>query len=351
MANLTNSIRRAVDQILKVLNPRNRDVISRRFGLRTGKKETLESIGRSYHITRERVRQIEETSLKQIKENLKIEANSKIKPFIDLAESILEEAGGVIKESDLFVRFSGDSKESFANAAFAFFLTLDGRFKRVPEDDNFYAFWGLSDESINNFKRLVTLLIGALTENKLPIAESAVANFCEKSGVLSGNISPAQLASYLSISKRIAKNIFGQIGLTSWPEINPRGVKDKAFLVLKKAGSPKHFREITQMISEAGFSARKVNPQTVHNELIKDKRFVLVGRGIYGLAEWGLKAGTVKDVLIDLLRSAGRPLPRNEIVAAVLSHRLVKENTVILNLQDSKVFQKKEDGTYALREA
>jgi hypothetical protein len=351
MANLTNAVRRVVGQLLGVLSPRNRDIISRRFGLKTGKKETLESIGQSYGITRERVRQIEEVSLKQIKENLGVGAGSKIKPFINLAENILEEAGGVIKESDLFVRFSGNDRENPANAALVFFLTLDGKLKRVAEDDNFYAFWGLSDQSIETFKRSIRSFIDALAGNKLPVAESAVADFYEKSGVFSKSVSPTVLASYLSISKNVAKNIFGQVGLTSWPEIKPRGVRDKAFLVLKKNGSPKHFREIAQMINAAGFSDREVNPQTVHNELIKDKRFVLVGRGIYGLAEWGLKAGTVKDVLIDLLRSAGRPLPKNEIVAAVLSHRMVKENTVVLNLHDPKVFQKKEDGTYTLREA
>jgi len=351
MANLTNAVRGVVGQLLGTLSPRNRDIISRRFGLKTGKKETLESIGKSYGITRERVRQIEEASLKQIKESLSTGADSKIRPFVNLAENILEEAGGVIRESDLFVRFSGSDKENPVNAALVFFLTLDGKLKRVPEDENFYAFWGLSDESVEAFKRSIDLFVNALAKKGLPIAESAIADFCEESGIFQKGISPAMLASYLSISKNVAKNIFGQIGLTSWPEIKPRGVRDKAFLVLKKSGSPKHFREIAQMINAVGFSDRRANPQTVHNELIKDRRFVLVGRGIYGLAEWGLKAGTVKDVLIDLLRSAGKPLPKNEIVAAVLAHRMVKENTIVLNLHDSKVFQKREDGTYTLREA
>jgi hypothetical protein len=350
MANLNNATRGVVGQLLGVLNPRNRDVISRRFGLKTGRKETLESIGQSYGITRERVRQIEEASLKQVKGGLGA-AGSKIKPFVDLAENILDQAGGVIREADLFAKFSGNEGESPANAALAFFLALDRKLERFAEDDDFYTFWSLSDQHAESFKKSISLFVSTLDKNKLPIAESAVADFCERSGALLKTVSPAVLASYLSISKNIDRNIFGQIGLASWPEIKPRGVKDKAFLVLQKSGSPKHFREIAQMINSAGFSPRKANPQTVHNELIKDARFVLVGRGMYGLAEWGLKAGTVRDVLVDLLRSAGKPLPRSEIVAAVLSHRMVKENTVVLNLQNSKVFQKREDGTYTLREA
>jgi hypothetical protein len=350
MANLNNAIRGVVGQLLAVLNTRNRDVISRRFGLKTGKKETLESIGGSYGITRERVRQIEEASLKQIRGNFD-SISSKIKPFISLAENILEQTGGVAKETDLLAKFSGSEKETPANAALVFFLMLDGKFNRFAEDDNLHAFWGLSGQHTEAFKKSISSFAGALEKNKLPIEESAVMDFYEKSGALTRSASPATVVSHLSISKNVSKNIFGQVGLTGWPEIKPRGVKDKAFLVLKKNGSPKHFREIAQMINAAGFCTRKANPQTVHNELIKDKRFVLVGRGMYGLSEWGLKAGTVKDVLVDLLHSAGKPLQKNEIVASVLSHRMVKENTILLNLQNSKVFQKREDGTFTLREA
>src|SRR3989338_8041463 len=108
----------------------------------------------------------------------------------------------------------------------------------------------------------------------------------------------------INLSKEINKNIFGEVGLVSWPSVKPRGVRDKAYLVVKRDGKPKHFRDIAKLINSTGFSNRKANVQTVHNELIKDSRFVLVGRGTYGLTEWGYKAGTVKDVLVDLLRSA-----------------------------------------------
>ncbi len=336
---------------MSVLNTRNRDAVSRRFGLKTGRKETLESIGGSYKITRERVRQIEEASLKLIKDNLNAGLRSKVKPFIDLAESIMEQAGGAAKENDLFAKFSGVSGESPANAALVFFLTLDGKFKKFSESDNFHTFWSLSDQHAENFKKSISGFISALDKNKSPIAETAVADFYKKSGTSVKDVPSSVIASYFSISKNIEKNTFGQIGLAIWPEIRPRGVRDKAFLVLKRDGQPKHFREITQMINMAGFSNRKANVQTVHNELIKDKRFVLVGRGMYALTEWGFKAGTVKDVLVDILKSAGSPLHKDEIVAKVLSHRMVKENTIILNLQDSKTFSKGENGTFALREA
>jgi len=350
--NLNNSIRGVVGQLLSVLNTRNKDVISRRFGLKTGKKETLESIGKSYGITRERVRQIEEVSLRQIREGFDSGSVAKIKPFVNLAENILEQGGGSVREEHLFAKFSGIAKESPANAALVFFLSLDSKFQRFAEDDDFNTFWSLSKQHAESFGDSMSSFIASLNKEKTPIAEAALVEFYKKSGASFKDVTSAVVDSYLSISKNIAKNNFGQVGLTSWPDIKPRGVRDKAFLVLKRDGKPKHFREIAQLINSASFNdGRRANVQTVHNELIKDKRFVLVGRGLYGLVDWGYKAGTVKDVIIDLMRLSNKPLHKKDIVAQVLSHRLVKENTILLNLQDPKTFEKKGDGVYVLREA
>lgn len=351
MASLTATIKGVVGQLLSVLNTRNRDVISRRFGLKIGKKETLESIGKTYGITRERVRQIEEVSLKQIRDGMNAGLAVKIKPFVNLAENILEQAGGVTKEDNLFAKFSGIAKENPANSALVFFLSLDGRLKRFSETDDFHAHWSLSDQHADSFNKSLASFCKALDGEGAPIPELSVVDFYKKSGATMKDTTPVLVNSYLSVSKNIAKNNFGQIGLISWPDIKPRGVRDKAFLVLKRDGKPKHFREITQLINVSGFGERKANVQTVHNELIKDRRFVLVGRGLYGLTEWGYKAGTVKDVIVDIMRSAAKPLHKKDIVAQVLSHRMVKENTILLNLQNSKFFDKKGDGIYVLREA
>ncbi len=354
MSDLKNTIKETTAKLVSILNSRNRDVIFRRFGLKTGRKETLESIGHSYGITRERVRQIEEVSLKQVREELLANGSLKVKPYVALAENILEQAGGVLNEKDLFARYftannaRGDVND-VASASLVFILTLDGKLARVVEDDKFYPFWSLSVSHAQAFKDSVAVLIKSFSKQNSPIAETTLADFSKKSGVSPKFTAAAALASIISISKEIGKNIFGQIGLTAWSEIKPRGVRDKSYLVLKREGKPKHFMDITQLIN-ATFGDRKANVQTVHNELIKDDRFVLVGRGLYGLAEWGYKTGTVKDVLVDLLKSADKPVKRDELVAQVLSHRLVKENTILLNLQDSRTFKKTEQG-YILNEA
>lgn len=355
MPDLKSTIKDTASKLIAVLATRNRDIIARRFGLKTGKKETLESIGENYGITRERVRQIEEASIKQLKGELISNNSVKIKPFVALAENILEQAGGVLGEQDFFASFFNSGMENRsninepANAALVFLLSLDGKLGRHNDDEKFANFWSLSNQHTDSLKNSVSLLVKGLNKNESPVIETAWVDFSKKIGITGKQLNPAVLATYMTISREISKNIFGQVGLTSWPEIKPRGVRDKSYLVLKKSGKPKHFREITQLINEtfsnlSDQTARKANVQTVHNELIKDPRFVLVGRGMYGLSEWGYKSGTVKDVLVDLLRSASKPVKRDELITQVLSNRMVKENTIILNLQNARVFKKTDEG-------
>lgn len=337
MTDSVAQIKKVTTQLISILNPRNREIILRRFGLKSGQKETLESIGQSHGITRERVRQIEETSLAQMRNALTSDAGTR--PFVALARQIIESQGGVISEQGLFQLFSGDSKPTAPNASLAFLLALDGTMERTPEDDDVVTFWSVSPEAGKRFRARVAELIASFKVRKSVVPTAELASF-----------SSEPLGPFLSISKRLDKNVFGEIGLSEWPEVKPRGVRDKSFLVLKKEGKPKHFREITQLINAADFSGRKAHVQTVHNELIKDKRFVLVGRGMYGLSEWGFAPGTVKEVIADLLRAKG-PQPKDTIIAHVLSARMVKQNTVLLSMQDRRLFKETDQGHLTLNEA
>lgn len=345
MANSSSAITKTAALLMKSLSTRNRDIISRRFGLKIGKKETLESIGKSYGITRERVRQIEEFSLNQLSKA--VSDSPDIAKYVSLAKEILGGNGGVMRESEMFKAFSGNDKENVVNASLVFVLALAGEPVRFGENDSFHSFWSLDKQSADLFKNNISELVKALEGNKSPVAEVELASFVANSGVRSAK----DVNVFLNISKGLGKNVFGEVGLVSWAEVKPKGVRDKAFLILKKENQPKHFSEIVKLINSTGFSVKKANVQTVHNELIKDSRFVLVGRGMYGLSEWGYKPGTVKDVLVDVLRNSNKPLAKADLVAKVMNARMVKENTILLNLQDSKVFSKKEDGSYVLRKA
>jgi len=344
------NLTKTVAQLVKTLNPRNRDIVSRRFGLKNGTKETLESIGKSYGITRERVRQIEEFALAQL---AKAAPESRaLAVAVSSARDLISREGGVIRERTLFKLASGSEKDSAANAALVFALTLDKGLVRLADNDHFHAFWSQDKQRLDAFRTQVATLSSALTEHGGVVDGNQLVSLAQTKGVtgLDGaKFGTAHLDVLMATCKDLGRNIFGEMGLSHWSQIRPKGVRDKAYLVIKKAGSPQHFSAIAKLINQAKFDAKKTNVQTVHNELIKDSRFVLVGRGMYALAEWGYKAGTVKDVLKDILTSHGKPLPRAELVARVSLVRLVKENTILLNLQDSGTFTRDANGHYHLR--
>ena len=344
------NLTKAVAGLVKMLNPRNRDIVSRRFGLKSGSKETLESIGKGYGITRERVRQIEEFALAQL---TKAAAESReLAKFASSMKDLIAKEGGVIKERALFKMVSGSDKDSTANASLVFAMTLEKELVRSADNDHFHAFWARDNRTMESFRGQVASLVSVLQSHGAVLPSAKLVSLAQEKSVFTldgASFNDRHLATISAVCKDLGSNIFGQMGLTYWTQIRPKGVRDKAYLVIRQAGAPQHFSQIAKLINVAKFDSKKVNVQTVHNELIKDKRFVLVGRGMYALAEWGYKAGTVKDVLVDILKSHGKPLPRVDLIAKVGAVRMVKENTILLNLQDSGTFTKDENGHYHLR--
>lgn len=337
------------------LSERTREVIYRRFGLRGGERETLEAIGGDFGLTRERVRQIEEEGIKRIKKNSDF---SKFKNIFQILKKYLQNQGGLKREDIFFQVFN--SQPNSGNWLF-FILILDGRFFRFISNKRFHTFWAHSWKIFSRVEKIIKYSKEVLEKNQKPLT------FKELSQKISGNQN--LLRSSLEASKEIISLQKDKFGLKSWPEINPRGVKDLAYLVFKQIGKPLHFNEVAKSIdgflkpknqefgnfsviqANASLLNRKTNPQTVHNELIKDPRFILVGRGTYALSEWGFKPGVVKEVISQTLREAKRPLSKEEVVKKVLSQRIVKENTVLLNLHNKNYFLRTDDGKYTIREA
>jgi len=320
---------------------------------KSGKPETLEAIGKSYNITRERVRQIEVDGVKRAKKFLETsEVKDEFKKIKSYFEKRIEACGGVKKEEKLLENV--ESKEERNNLLFLLSLA-DGLFKEKEEDD-FYSFWTTNKESGSMFKKIAIDFIKQLKETKVPeTIKKSYLNYKNNGG----EISEEAFCSCLETSKNILKTIEGdKIGLKSWPEVNPRTVKDKIKLILKQNEKPLHFKEIADMIFGLNESlvgrptrVKKLHPQTVHNELIRNQNFVLVGRGYYALKDWGYNPGQVKDVIYQVLNSSENAMPKEIIVQSVLKQRMVKESTILLNLQNKKFFTKDEEGKYRVREA
>lgn len=341
--------------LFKDLPQRTKEIILCRFALEEGKRETLESIGEKYGLTRERVRQIEEDGLKRVR---KSPSFSNLAKIFQKFRAYFKEQGGFKRENILFNVF--DNFPNSENWVF-FLLTLESKFSRFVEKKDLYSFWAEDSKIVSDVKKIIKECRRVLEKEKKPMT------FRELSQKISQE--PNLLRSTLEISKEIISLPDGHFGLKNWPEVNPRGVKDLAYLVFKKIQKPLHFNEVTKLIDEffkqkslelspfvviqatASLNNKKTNPQTVHNELIRDPRFVLVGRGIYALSEWGYQPGVVKEVISQTLKKAKKPLSQEEIIKKVLAQRLVKQNTVLLNLHDRDCFLKTRDGRYTIREA
>lgn len=331
--------------LLKGLPERTVSVVERRFGLKGEGKETLESIGESYDITRERVRQIEREGLSKIKISVK-EYPKLFAYFSDLIESL----GGIKKERS-FVSLIGKGKNQ---NQILFLLTLAGGLQKYPEDENYYSFWAKDENTINSAKRVVDLSVKRCEEIGKPIDEEKFLGEEKQnlSKIIGKKLDSELVSSYLEISKIIKKNPESQIGLANWVEINPKSIKDIAYLVLKKEGKSLHFSKVAELIQNSPYFLKdKTHVATVHNELIKDYRFVLVGRGLYALKEWGYEPGVVREVIKKVLVEENKPLSKEEILERVLKQRFVKTNTVFLNLQNKNYFLRDSEGNYTINTA
>jgi len=325
-------------KLTKDLNQKTKDIFDRRFGVKTGEAETLESIGGSMDITRERVRQIEEAGFIFVKKQNKAILD---KTFESLA-GYFEGKGGFKKEDVALEEIGGRNDKPYV----LFLLTLGDQFSRVCAKKDFYSFWSTIQTPESKIKETLGTLVKEVEKEGHPVSKKDFSvSFASKS-----KLSSESLSSYFEVSKKIQENKEGKIGLIDWPEIKPRGVRDRAFLVFKKHQKPLHFTKVAEMIDtlEYNLPNKKTYPQTVHNELIKDDRFVLVGRGTYALQEWGYNPGTIKDVIVKVLGEKNGATDKDEIVKEVLSQRLVAKNTVLMNLNNKKYFQKDETGKYLL---
>lgn len=341
-----------VNEGLKILPKRTKDIIARRFGINKDEPETLESIGRSYGITRERVRQIEDGGLGRLKRD---EISMLFKPIVFRLESYLKSHGNLRREDALLnettaAYYPGASKNKDIQRyrrAISLVLTISEPFDYMSETEDTHALWTLDKESFDGAREIIRNLVNYLNGLKNAISEDDLMKWLI---AVASHIPKEAHLSYLDAAKLVEKNIFGEYGLVHWPVISPRGVKDRAYLVLKKKGEPLHFTEVTALINQMGLSSKTAYAQTVHNELIKDPRFILVGRGLYALGEWGYKSGTVKDVIREVLAESNKPMARQEIIDEVLKRRMVKINTIILNINNSPEFQKTEDNLFVLAE-
>ncbi|MDA3839580.1 MAG: sigma factor-like helix-turn-helix DNA-binding protein [Patescibacteria group bacterium] len=374
-----------INNLFSELNERESDIIVRRFGLHGEKKETLENIGNVHNLTRERIRQIETYSIKKLQQLDVLEKH--LQSLKKIIVALIEEHGGLMEKEyllDVLVKFSLNSGSEIKNENvhkkyLNFLITklLHTEFEELNSSMHLLPSYKLKHQTINHFEEIIDELTKKVKEEadvkrteevlskikeeldsykthqeKVDIEDtidisSALNNelFEENYDLINKN---KVLYSALKAAKRINQNKFGHWGLHDSKEIKPKTVNDKIYLILKYKSKPMHFVEIADEINFIAFDKKKANPATVHNELILDDKFILIGRGLYGLNEWGYKRGTVADVIEEILKEKDSGLTRDEIIDEVLKRRVVKKTTIILALMNKDKFSR-DNGAYILK--
>ena len=342
------SVNKAFSAILKELPDRQREILIGRFGLKSAdaETETLEELGGRYGITRERVRQIEAAALKNLSQ--KIKGHQVFDAFLTSVKKHLKSAGGVLSENNLVklvsVAFPDANKNQMKLVS-----EVSGEFGFHLDDKNFLPFYFADEAGVKLASGFVSQWVSFVKSRRGEILsgqyEENLKDFSKGK-----NVPFSYASNFLAVSKKISSNPYGEVGLVEWPEIVPKTIRDRIYLVLNKNKKPLHFTEIAKTINETKFDKKVALASTVHNELIKDNRFVLVGRGLYGLREHGYEPGTAKEVIHKILKKHG-PLKPKQVIEAVNKERFFKYNTILVNLQNKNLFERLVDGSYRVRQS
>ena len=335
-----------IEEMFLVLTNKEKDVIIQRFSLDNKPRRTLESIGQKFSVTRERIRQIEKIALGKLRRTVQ---TTRLNLVNEIADEVIVEHGGVVLEKTLISKILNaiHSAEETDAHIIRLALSINQNLQQVEKTNNYYPFWRSKEIAMTLIASIVNAGIKTLKKKGEVMNEGKIVTqirhiLTEKIA----NQTDPMIVSCLNVDMHIKKTEEG-FGLMTWRHINPRSIRDKAYIILKNEKNPLHFVEIANKISEAGFDKKVVTVQAVHNELIRYDQFVLVGRGLYGLKENGYNRGTVADVIESLLAKKS-PMSKQEIITGVLRQRHVKKGTILLNLQKNKQFVRVGRAVYQL---
>ena len=337
LAETVSDLPALVDNLLLLLSDKEKLVVKKRFALDGLKKTTLEGIGKDFSVTRERVRQIEKNALSKMRRNV---FNTALRHIHDFSTDTVRRHGGLLREDLISKNIKAVLPKAFDvnNECLHLALMLHEELDCIGNTINFHPYVRAKDLPDYSLKFASDKLVNQL--HKYGNVKSLEKIHRDMKDVFAEvNFDLPKTKSLVSIDKRMTLLEDELVGLLEWRHIHPRTLRDKILYVLRQGKNPLHFSAIAEMIESATFDNRSVNLQAVHNELIRHDHFVLIGRGIYALNEWGYEKGTVASVIDRILAEFGE-LSQDEIVEKVLDKRQVKKITIVLALKNGEKFER-----------
>lgn len=332
------NIAKSFSFILDSLSLKESSVIWRRVWLHTD-KETLQNIGNSFNppITRERVRQIEESWIKKIwriiKSTILKDIQETAHKYIDLHWWLISKE----KLTNILIR-ELNLEKSVNWWILEVIIQSDFEIKKSKQKLWCKIYFSLPNVTKQTVEQVHKEWVKLLKRRKNVMDKSSLYETIAENLKTREKLSLTYINSILDLYEDIVFWENNLIWLSKWKILNPKTLKDKAVYILKREKVPMHFVDISNKITQMLWKSVKVN--TIHNELIRNEEFVLIWRWIYALKEWWFIPWTVLDVIINILKQKWEPMNTEEITKEVLKTRNVKQTTIYMNLQNKNLIER-----------
>ena len=310
---------------------RDSDVLKKRFGLNGSKTYTLDDIGTYYDVTRERIRQIEAKSIKEVGLLLNGSLNQKgwkiSDNLVDSYKSIcnaISELEWFTLKTDIENIFRSQYEGVLSNDYLDLFMEVCGY---VKLSQNIQGFRGSLKESWVHSKKYKKSKIEAIFQALDVVYDSVTSTSIfditiaakkkSKAAIINDSLTSALKATHdIDFNGEFVEVKFSRL----------RSAADKAIRILESHGKPAHFSKITQeinLLNKTNSSSGHVKEFNLKNQLVADSRFTPIGRsGEWGLSSWdNLNNITIIQAIEKVLHTSGTPLLFKDIESEVLKIR------------------------------
>lgn len=328
-------------------NDRAKELIKRRYGLMNGERQTLEEIGESYRVTRERIRQIQEKSLKRMRHP----ATTVKKPLTGLIEDIILRNGGIISADEADVEVPKALGGVIEDGSSLLDLLCDlGWIQTCRIGD--IPIYSLKLDGVSLLKLTERIILLIKKEDLGLDVDSIIRKNSMFRKIKDERFNPTHFVlrycrtdprlEEISVNSEVIFRHYtsGHFATKSWVALMRR--------VLEEQQMPLHFTEITDKVNDLlSGSERQLDVRRAHSILIEDKAFAHSGvNGTYGLTSWGLRKELIPELIEECLKKAGFPLHWKQIFNYVSKYKNTRSANITSCLENNRSFKRVSSGIY-----